>query len=675
LKKLNKQKLQERLSLVSREMGLASDNIAINSIIEELVTSLLDAEFSSLWYYDEKRMILLRERSEGNLRELSLEEKKGIIYKCFMTKKAGIYNYLASEKDYIASIDNPDNIKIKSKIILPLIDGDRFVGLVTAYTSIKKIKKFTQNDLELLEAIAPFLISVLYKMHSCSDSSCACHDASQEHFEKETFQNIQEVEERHAKEEKPDKTLGVVANFVHDIRTPANTLQGFLELLELQIDDKRLKEYIVNAKKSALFINELTTSMLDRISLHHEQKKVAMKEIDTVKFFASVAEMFVSNMYAKNIAFNIYIDPFLPKIIKIDELKLKRVLINLLGNAYKFTPTGKSIEFIARYNSQEKSVSIYVRDKGIGIPKEKQEEIFEAFKQAEDKTALEYGGTGLGLAICSEYVRELGGKLELESEEERGATFYFTLPLEVVQSEPTLPQLKNKSAKIAVLMSPNNSFSLLNIVRYFTRFGLQKENVIAVSSASAIPKDVDNLIVYQQKIDTEVEMLVPHMQRVLFVEEELFCIDTDDLEENTTLISEYGYYAEALYSFINHKSIPKVLIVDDDKTSIVLLEHILESEYCEVDVATNGKEALEMIIDSHKKADPYAVLYIDNNMPVMSGSEVITKVREFEKDNNLSPIYAVSTSGDIVDIKKVEGFDEYVGKPFRVDEIRKVLYH
>ena len=675
MKKINKDKLQEELTLVSKKISLAKNNIEINTIVEDLVTSLLDAEFSSLWFYDEKRMILLRERGDDTLRELSLEQKEGIIYKCFMTKKAGIYNYLASDKDYVASIDNPDNIKIKSKIILPLIDKEKFVGIVTAYSSIKHVKKYTREDLEVLEALSPYLIDALYKMHTCNDLTCGCHTNTQVGVQKQTLKNFQAVENLQNTQKTSDKSLNVMANFVHDIRTPANTLQGFLELLEAQISDKRLKEYIVNAKQSAGFINELTTSMLDKISLHHEEQKNKKEEIDSVQFFASIAEMFISNMYAKKIAFNIYIDPLLPKVIESDALKLKRVLMNLLGNAYKFTPAGKSIEFIVRYNEKEKNIAFYVRDKGIGIPKEKQSEIFEAFKQAEDTTALNYGGTGLGLSICSKYVQDLGGELKLESEVDKGTIFYFTLPLNIKREEATFALLEDKNQKVTVLISPKNSFSLLNIVRYLTRMGLKKENITAVSSLDAIPKDTEKLIVYQHKIDSQTQRLIERMNKVLVIEEELFSINTEEIAQNCTLIFEYASYGEELYSFVNNHEAPKVLIVDDDKTSITLLEHILDGEYCEVDIATNGKMALEMIIDSHKQGKPYVVVYIDNNMPIMNGIEVMQRVREFEKDNNLQAIYAVSTSGDIVDIKKETAFDEYVGKPFRVDDIRRVLYH
>jgi CheY-like chemotaxis protein/nitrogen-specific signal transduction histidine kinase/putative methionine-R-sulfoxide reductase with GAF domain len=672
---MNREKLQEELTLVSNKISLAKNNIEINNIVEELVTSMLDAEFSSLWFYDQQRMILLRERGNGDLRELSLEEKKGIIYKCFMTKKTGIYNYLASDKDYVAYIDNPDKIKIKSKIIFPLMDKEKLVGIVTAYSSIKHIKKFTKDDLKYLEVLSPYLIDALYKMHTCSDSTCACHTNTRLGVEKQTLQNFQAVEGIGEQKKVPDESLNVVANFVHDIRTPANTLQGFLELLEAQITDTRLKEYVVNAKNSAGFINELTTSMLDRISLHHEEKKSKKEEIDSINFFTSIAEMFVSNMYAKKIAFNIYIDPLFPKLIQSDRLKLKRVLMNLLGNAYKFTPSGSSIEFIVKYNEDEKSATFYIRDKGIGIPKAKQGEIFEAFKQAEETTALNYGGTGLGLSICSKYVKDLDGELKLESEVDKGTVFYFTLPLVFKREEPAFPLLDNKEQKIAVLISPDNSFSLLNIVRYLTRLGLKKENITAVSSWSAVPKECEKLIVYQHKIDSETQRLIENMKEVLVVEEELFSINSEDIAQNCTLIFEYASYVEPLYSFVNEQEVPRILIVDDDKTSITLLRHILDGEYCEVDIATNGKMALEMIIDSHKQQTPYAIVYIDNNMPLMSGVEVINRVRQFEKDNNLSPIYAVSTSGDIIDIKKETAFNEYVGKPFRVDEIRKVLYH
>jgi len=675
VKELNSKTLQNKLTLVSKNIDLAQSNIEINKIAEELVTSLLDAEFCSLWYYDEEQMALLRERSNGTPTVLSLEEKTGIIYKCFMTKEAKIYNYLASDKDYVAKLDNPDGIKIRSKIIYPLIHDDKLVGIVTAYNSIKAAKKFRRDDLELLEAISPYLIEILYKLHTCCDINCACNKLKPNAAESLVVENIQKIEQSQEEKFSSEKMISTMSNFIHDIRTPANTLHGFLELLENQITDKRLKEYLVNAKESASFINELTTSMLNRISLQREEKEFHPKEVDTAKFFANIAEMFVSNMYEKKIAFNVFIDPLLPKIIEIDELKLKRILINLLGNAYKFTPYEKSIEFTVKYNQESKDAMISVKDTGIGIPKDKQEEIFEAFKQAEDTTSLEYGGTGLGLSICSTYVADLGGHLQLESEENKGSNFYFNLPLQIKDPEATFIPFKEKNLKITVLMSPGNKSSLLNIARYLVRMNIDKNNIVAVASLQEVPEGTTHLIIYQNKLDETIQKHLSKSIKMLIVEEELFSLNSEELQEDCEIISQYGYMAQELYKFINTKTIPRVLIVDDDKTSIILLEKILENEYCEIEKATNGKVALEMIIDAHKRGIPYDVIYIDNNMPLMNGLEVMRRVREFERDNKLKPVYAVSTSGDMLDLNN-EGihFNEYVGKPFRMAEIRKILY-
>ncbi len=669
-KKINAILSQEKIDILSKSVSLAKGNVEINTLVEDFLTNLLDAEFSSLWFYDKQELRLVRERKDLQSRELSLDVKKSIIYKSFMTKKGGIYNYLASEKDYVASVDNPDNIKIKSKIIFPLLDGDELIGIVTAYSSIKKIKKFTTNDMKILETISPFLINILYKMH-ISDSK----KITQPSIKDESFKESDDV----IKEEKQisDKTLHMMANFIHDIRTPANTLYGFLELLEDQINDKRLKEYLQNAKESAGFIDELTTTMLDRIKVNKEAQESLVVDVETVSFFSGITDMFVSNMYAKKIGFNIYIDPFLPKKIALDELKLKRTIMNLLSNAYKFTPYGKNIEFSLKYNFDKKSISVSIKDEGIGIPKEKQKEIFEAFKQVDDSISQTYGGTGLGLFICAEYVRDLGGKLQLNSEAEQGTTFYFDIPIDVKEDEKCFEKISNNTLKIAVLMNAKNKFSFMNIVKYIISMGGNKDNIIAVSSLSEVPEDTTNLMIFQSKIDKEtIAFINEKSMKVLIVEEELFSIEKNDMPDEWDIITQYGYFACELYKFINIKKAPKVLIVDDDKTSVMLIEKILENEYCELEVALNGKIALEMLIDSHKRQTPYSVVYIDNKMPLMNGIEVMRNLREFEQDNSLKAIFAVSTTGDALDLKtQGKDFNLYIGKPFKVDEIRKALNH
>jgi signal transduction histidine kinase/CheY-like chemotaxis protein len=657
-----KQFTQQQLDNFAKQIQREENKTTINTLTEALVTDALDAEFSSIWYYNSKQFALYRERDSSPIKELSLHTKKGIIYKCFMTKKSELYNYLASDKDYVASLDNPDNIKIKSKVMLPLMDGDVFVGIVTAYNSIKHNKKFAKHDVQTLKQLAPYIINAIYKIHKPTHNT--------------QLQTLPQHTQEHEKTETPDETLTFVANFVHDIRTPANSLYGFLDLLENQIEDERLKSYIVNAKESASFINELTTSVLNMVSTHKESSVSELQEIDSIKFFSTIAKSFASNMYAKHIDFNIYIDPLLPKSITIDTLKMKRVILNLIGNAYKFTPNYKSIEFSIKYVTKTNRIVLYVKDTGIGIPKEKQKTIFEAFKQAEDTTALNFGGTGLGLFISAKYVKELGGTLSLISEIDKGSTFSFDIPATITNTAPSYAPLINKKRKIAIIMNSVNNFSAHNIAKHMVRMGIQKDNIIPLSSFEAVDNDIAHIIVFQNKINPQaLEELVQKGVNILVIEEEFLSIDKAELCFNCDVVSQYDFIANKLYSFLNHKEQAKVLIVDDDTVSVLLIETILENEFCTTSVARNGREALDMLVQAHQNNDPFDLLYIDNNMPFMNGSEVMQTFRQYEKDNLLEAIFAISTSGDSINTQGPNNlYNLYLGKPFKKEQIRDALY-
>ena len=313
--KIDADELKDLLTDTTRKMKSADDNVAINTIVENLIVTAVDSEFASLWVFNESKALLLRERSEDSVRELSMLDQRGVLAKCFLTLSGGIYNYLASEKEYRPETDNPDEIRMKSKIIIPLLDDERLVGIVTAYSSIQKIKNFDEDDMELLETMVPFLINVIYRMHPemKDDDTQRVYIGERLLQESKTVvKKVEAIEETKKTTETADATLTFLSNTVHDIRTPANTLYGFLELLEDQIDNSRLLQYIHNAKESAQFINELTTSILDRVSSQRERSQAKPVQISPTKFFADIAEIFSANMFNKEISFNVYIDPLLP---------------------------------------------------------------------------------------------------------------------------------------------------------------------------------------------------------------------------------------------------------------------------------------------------------------------------------------------------------------------------
>ena len=654
--------LQTQISQATNSIKNLTDNIKINEIVEDIITKITGAEYASVWMHNSQ--VLIRERAFG-VREVSMQLKKGLLYRCFATKEIAIYNYLTSEKGYVVSVDNPDNIRLKSKIMIPLVDDDKFIGIMTAYSTIKKIKKFSKDDLELFKAITPFVTSAIYKMQENMDDT-------QERLDNDLIENFNEIKESKTVTKAPQEMLDYVSNVVHDIRTPANGLCGFLEILQEQIKDERLQEYIEHAKSSANLISELTTSMLDNISHKRESQTKEPTIVNSSKFFADIAEIFSANMFKKQIDYNIFIDPLLPKEIELNSMKMKRVLMNLIGNAVKFTPENGNIEVSLRYKQKEKRLHIFVKDSGIGIVKDKQEEIFEAFKQAEDNTKELYGGTGLGLSICAGYVKDMGGKLCIDSELDKGSVFYFDIPIEIKEYDKKFEHISNDALKITIFMDSDDSFVVKHMVRYLAKVGVSSEQIALVQSIEDIKNDTTHIISFEDKLSSDLFSFIKKNNiKSLVVEENFLSLNTYNLD-GSSLISKYGYYGDELYTFISTKQIPKVLIVEDDNISVVLLKAILSNEYCEIDVATNGEDGLSLLKEALHKNKPYDAVYTDHGMPILSGTEMLKLYREEESKTSFRTS-VISISGEITDDSKKHLFDYFATKPFKKSEIISIF--
>ncbi len=666
------QQIKERIDQASKEIRALTDNKAINRIVEDVITDLMESEFASIWINDYPR--LLRERESG-VRELSMEEKRGLLYKSFITRQSAIYNYITSEKGYVPEIDNPDNIRIKSKIAIPLMHKKELVGIVTCYSSVKKIKNFTRKDLEIFHSITPFVIDAVCKMMANmgkeplkkgSDGQCHCLVHAGERVAKKV-EHIEKIDHR---KEDQNELLAMTSQIVHDIRTPANNLTGFLELLEEQIEDKRLKEYVGYAKSSAVLINQLTTSILDTFSAKLAGEEADRKErVALPHFFAEIAHIFSANMAQKGVGYHIYLDPLLPEEAALETVKFKRVVMNLISNALKFTPEGGHIYFSVRYLADEKRISVSVKDTGIGIAPEKQKEVFKPFVQAEDDTKARFGGTGLGLSICAEYVRQMGGELQLQSELEKGSDFFFSLPLEGFKPRDGFGL---NYAYVTILMDKQDWAVAENIGRYLVRLGLSADRIKAVQSLAEVPAETTNLILFQNRLSKETLSFAQDNEIPFMVVEQTFLSMDPKAYEGAILVSQYEFYGMALADFVAHSRPKRVLIVEDDRISIALLQNILKEEYCDIDVAYDGLEGFFLLKEALLAGRPYDVLYTDMQMPGMSGVEMLRDYRALESQEGAQPIKAVSISGD-PDREERDLFDVIAGKPFKKEEIKAIL--
>ncbi len=231
-----------------------------------------------------------------------------------------------------------------------------------------------------------------------------------------------------AKAEESDRLKSAfLANMSHEIRTPMNSIIGFSNfLIDDEIsDDERIK-YASIIMKNGNHLLHLINNIIDISKIEAGETKVSLNLTPINQILKDIHELFVTQIISNdktNIELRLNI-PSEPLVLMTDETRFRQIFINLIGNALKFTPRG-FIEF--GYEKKGHEITFMVRDSGIGVEPDKQQEIFERFKQANEKTEKLYGGTGLGLSIVKSCVEMLGGKIWLESKLNEGTTFYFTL--------------------------------------------------------------------------------------------------------------------------------------------------------------------------------------------------------------------------------------------------------
>lgn len=642
------------------------DHTEIKKIINEILAQLMDARYISFLLLDHMKNELYSINDE-EVAAVSMVSPEGLLGNSYLRKAPALYNHVKSEKLFHAQMDNPRDLKIKSQLIYPLVENDEILGIVRFSRSITNTRNFTNYDLSLLKSIDPYLLKLVH-LYLNDQSNVMEVDQSA------VNSNVQKVQ--HAiRDHNADinDTMLFLANTVHDIRTPANSLYGFLELMEERIDDPRLLEYVAGAKESAAFIHTLTDSILERVKHENEVQYAEPMTVRSVKYFASIANLFTANMTSKNIHYLVSIDPRIPREIRLDTVKLKRVLINLIGNAYKFTPTDKKIEFRVLYHPDSERLQCIIEDQGLGIPEARQQEIFKAFTQAKEDTGIHYGGTGLGLAISSNYVEELGGTLGLKSQEDIGSRFYFDIPVEVVDAAPSCVPFENRDKKVMLYTDDRFCIDANNIKKLLVDLGMPEERVYI---GDKIKKGTTHLFCFEHKFTHKVvEVCQEYTIKLVVFEEKLFSISNKPQYKELKTIAKNTYYGDTVFSTVSSMIKPKVLIVDDNKVNIKLLESILEGSYCEISYEMNPRAALDKLRDSLAQKHPYDILFLDKHMPELSGTELLRAYRTLEEANpEIKPVYSVSITGDVAtDEEEKKLFDAFLKKPFKNADIRALF--
>ena len=285
-----------------------------------------------------------------------------------------------------------------------------------------------------------------------------------------------------------------LANMSHEIRTPLNAIIGMAELAEREEDMSPVKDYLSQIKSSGKMLLDIICETLDLTKVESGKFDILPVEFKTLDFLNGVINVINMRIGDKETVFNADIDPNLPSVLFGDDIRIRQVMLNFLGNAVKYTNTGH-ITFGVGFEKAEKNqirLKVYVEDTGNGISKEDQEKLFHPFSQVDLRKNRKVVGTGLGLAISAKIIDLMNGHYSVESEYGKGSTFYFDIPVFVVDETPVCEGAKRELCEVPKYAS-------------FSLFGIAKESV-AEEGEGQLPqfKNKKVLVVDDNKVNVKV---------------------------------------------------------------------------------------------------------------------------------------------------------------------------
>ena len=489
-----------------------------------------------------------------------------------------------------------------------------------------------------------------------------------------------------------------LANMSHEIRTPINGIKGFISLLNQSKLDHAQQRYVDIVLKSTGDLSNIIDEILDFSKMESGKLHIVEEEFDLHEVIEQTRDILFINVLTKNIDLNLIIYSDTPRRVVGDKLRLKQILLNLIGNAIKFTDQGRVVVKVSLLDIDDddhhSNIEITVEDTGIGISEQEQQTLFQAFSQVESSATRRFAGTGLGLVISKNLATLMGGDIKMQSSPGKGSKFTLQMVFQIADTTDA-PLTAPANIPNALILGVDK-YCLMEARTLFDRAGTSTETSIIHNSDGVDPVKqciqrnlayIDLLVIDSRHLHINLEDL---LDQETIAAVRIILLHYDQVVEPPAMQGQLEFISvistsQAVSHLLARQTTPtppdnvidipkdtpvkSVLLVDDHPVNLKLATELIRLWGHEVTPADHGSKALELFNSQH-----FDLIILDIQMPDIDGVSLLHMMRQQQPDDQ-TPVVALTANvlndeaGRLIEL----GFDYFLGKPIDEDKFRGLL--